>query len=378
MQPGTIETSRQRFIQALNHKEPDRVPIAFGGPECSIHKLAHQNLLRHLGIPETTPAPIIDQSLQIVDPDPRLYPRFNVDAVWVIPNEGPLAWSAGGDFYTDDLQRGFDYGGGFYNQTVFPLQSGEPAELDRFQFPDASSPERVAGMAERAHQFWEQGYGLVADGPWGLYEICSSLRGTQELFIDLALNKSYTETLAERVLEEYLKPLYANILSAVGDKVQMVVISDDLGSQQNLLFSPRIFRSIFKPRLRRLVEHIRRGTNAKVYLHSDGAVSELIPDFIEIGIDGLNPVQYTAAGMESNRLKKEFGTDFGFFGGGIENQILSFGDTVQVRAEVIRQVRHLAPGGGYLFATIHNISQETPPENILAFFDAAIDSGRYL
>ena len=304
MQPDAMDSSRQRFIQALNHQEPDRVPIAFGGPECSIHRVAHQNLLKHLGIAEKTPAPIIDQSLQIVDPNPLLYNHFNVDAVWVIPSDGPLAWSAEGEFYTDDLQRGFIYGGGFYNQTGFPLQSGDLAELERFQFPDAGSPERVAGMAERAQRFWEQGFGLVADGPWGLYEICSSLRGTEALFMDLALNKSYAEALAERVLEEHLKPLYANILSAVSDKVQMVVISDDLGGQQNLLFSPRIFRSIFKPRLRRLVEHIRGRTDAKVYMHSDGAVSELIPDFIEIGIDGLNPVQYTAAGDGIGAPKK--------------------------------------------------------------------------
>ena len=105
-------------------------------------------------------------------------------------------------------------------------------------------------------------------------------------------------------------------------------------------------------------------------MHSDGAVADLIPDFIEIGIDGLNPIQYTASGMESGKLKREFGKYLGFFGGGIDNQILSTGTVRQIREEAKQQIQLLAPGGGYLFAPIHNISQEVPPENIVAFFEA--------
>ena len=369
--------SRERFQRALNHQEPDRLPVAFGGPECSIHKFAHQNLINHLGLVETTPAPIIDYCLQIVEPARQLYSRFGVDVVWLIPNEGVLNWGSNGEMYTDDLNRRFMNAGGFFNQAGFPLQTGEQKELERFIFPDVRSYRRVAGMAEKAKKLWDDGFGLVVDGPWGLYEICSSLRGTETLFVDLAVNQNYAEVLAERVLEEYLKPLYESILKVVGNKAQMVMISDDLGSQQNLLFSPRIFRTVYKPRLKRLVEHIHVFTTAKVYIHSDGAVSALIPDFIDIGLDGLNPIQYTAAGMESARLKREFGKDFGFFGGGIENQILSVGNPAQVRAEVKRQIQILAHGGGYLFATIHNISQEVPPENVVAFFEAAREFGHY-
>jgi len=131
----------------------------------------------------------------------------------------------------------------------------------------------------------------------------------------MALNPEYVEELAERVLLEYLMPFYTLMLKEVGGLVQMVGISDDYGSQTGLLFSPAVFRTVFKPRLKRLVEHIRTMTTAKIYIHSDGAVSDIIPDFIEIGIDGLNPVQYTAKGMQADRLKREFGADLGFFGG---------------------------------------------------------------
>jgi uroporphyrinogen decarboxylase len=369
-------TSRDRFWAALNHQEPDRVPLAFGGPSCSIHQAAHQNLLGHLGYSATAPAPIIDSILQIVEPDLRLYDHFNIDVAWLIPQEGPVQWGPNRESYVDELGRRFKLGGGFFNQLEAPLKEGTPAELAGYTFPDLSTSDRVAGLAEKARRLYQAGYGLATDGPWGLYEYCSSLRGTTDLFMDLALNPAYAEALAERVLEEYLKPYYTLILEAVGSWVQMVGISDDYGGQQGLLFSPDTFRRIYKPRLQRLIDHIRQYTGAKIYLHSDGAVSELIPDFIDIGVDGLNPVQYTARGMAADRLKREFGRDLGFFGGGIENELLSFGTIEEIRQVVQQQVSALAPGGGYIFATIHNISPEVSPQNISAFFTAGLEFGQ--
>ena len=125
------------------------------------------------------------------------------------------------------------------------------------------------------------------------------------------------------------------------------------------------------------MEYIRTLTEAKIYIHSDGAISTIIPNFIEIGLGGLNPVQYTAQGMEPGYLKREFGQDLGFFGGGIENEILSFKSVKEVQRDVRRQVTALAPGGGYMFATIHNIPSEVPPENIVAFFEAGQKFGKY-
>jgi uroporphyrinogen decarboxylase len=361
---------------ALNHQEADRVPIAFGGPECSIHRQAHANLLNYLGL-SASPASILDTCLQIIYPDARLYERFQVDLVWLTPAELRMDWSPERTSYLDEFGRKFRSGGGFYNQIDFPLKEGTLQELSRLVFPNMGEEWRVSGLAEKALALHDQGYGLAADGPWGIYEISSSLRGTENLLTDLVLQPNYAEELAERVLEEHLKPFYALLLNAVAPLVQLVIISDDLGSQENLLFSPAIFRKIYKPRLYRLVEHIRKFTPARVYLHSDGAVSALIPDFIEVGLDGLNPVQYTAKGMESVRLKKEFGQSLGFFGGGIDNQILSTGSVAQVKTEVKRQLHQLALGGGYLFATIHNISQEAPPDNVVAFFDAGFEYGAY-
>jgi uroporphyrinogen decarboxylase len=158
---------------------------------------------------------------------------------------------------------------------------------------------------------------------------------------------------------------------------QMVMISDDLGSQQGLIFSPRTFRQIFKPRLKRLIDHIHSLVDVKVYMHSDGAIYDLLPDLIEIGVEGINPVQYTAKGMDLERLKRQFGQDLGFFGGSLENESLSYSTPEEVRRIAAEKIKILAPGGGFLFASIHNITPEVPPENILALFETARQAGLY-
>jgi uroporphyrinogen decarboxylase len=174
-----------------------------------------------------------------------------------------------------------------------------------------------------------------------------------------------------------IEQIRVTLLEELDGWLQLVIISDDYGSQEGLLLSPDILRRIYLPRLRRLVEHIKKLVDAKVYIHSDGAVSSIIPDFIEAGIDGLNPVQYTAKGMSADRLKREFGKGLGFFGGGIDNEILSFGSPEEVEPDVRRQVFELGQGGGYLFATIHNIAPETPPENVVTCFAVAAEAGKY-
>lgn len=368
---------RQRFELALNHQEPDRLPIAFGGPECSINISAHRRLLDYLGYQPQGDPPIIDNILQLVEPDERLYELFDVDVRWIIPHEPLVDWSPDREMYVDEFGRRFKAGGGFYNQVDHPLQEGTEAELAGYQFPDLTAHDRMSGLKEKARYLHQAGYGLTGDGAWGIYEISSSLRGAQNLFLDMALNQDYVIRLAERVYEEYIQPYYAMLLQEVGPWLQMVVISDDYGGQRNLLFSPDIFRKIYKPLLAKLVVQIRKLTDARIYLHSDGAVAPLIPDFIEIGLDGLNPVQYTAEGMEAETLKNKYGNVFGFFGGGIENEILSFGSEAQIRRDVQQQIARLGPEGGYIFASIHNIAPEVPPENILAFFNAGREFGKY-
>ncbi len=367
---------RQRFQACLDHRQADRVPLTLGGPSCALHREAQQRLMDYLGLARRSEPVMIDRILQIVVPDPQLIEHFDIDVLWLLPEDGPATWSADRQSYGDEFGRRFIAGGGFFNQVGSPLVQGTAEELAAYRFPSLAS-ERVEGLSQKAVQRYEQGYGLGVDGPWGIYEISSSLRGTADYLVDLALNPAYAEAIAERVLEEYHIPYYTLLLKAAAPHCQMVMISDDLGSQQGLIFSPRTFRQIFKPRLKRLIEHIHSLADVKVYMHSDGAVYDLIPDLIEIGVEGINPVQYTARGMELERLKRQYGQDLGFFGGSLENESLSYSQPQEVRRIATETINILAPGGGFLFASIHNITPEVPPENILALFETARQSGKY-
>jgi uroporphyrinogen decarboxylase len=375
--PGPVDDRHLgRTLACLNHQQADRIPLTIGGPSCSLHRDAHANLLRHLGFCPELEAPVIDRILQIVEPDPQVLRHFDVDLLWLLPHEAGVDWSADSQSYVDGFGRRFVAGGAFFNQVSHPLQDGTMDELAAYRFPELS-PARVAGLREKAGQLHAQGYGLGVDGPWGIYETASSLRGTENYLMDLALDPAYARAVAERVLEEHHIPFYTLLLREAAPYAQLVGVSDDLGSQQGLIFSPQTFRSIFKPLLKRLVDHIHSLADVRVYMHSDGAIYDLIPDLIEAGVEGLNPVQYTARGMELGRLKREFGNDLGFFGGTLENELLSFNTPDAIRAKVRENIATLAPGGGFLFASVHNIGPEVPPENAAALFEAALDYGHY-
>lgn len=369
-------TSRERVLAALNHQEPDRMPVAFDSPECSIHRRAHRRLLDYLGL-EGGEETLIDRTLQVVRPDDRLKRRLRTDTYCVVLGEGPITLDSDGTAYTDEWGIRLQAGGEWFNVVDSPLKEGTLEELRAHPIPDPRAGARTAGLADEARAAAEAGYFVHAGGPWGLFEISSSLRGATNLYMDMVLNPGYVEALAERVLEHHFV-YYEALLEAVGAHVDAVAVSDDLGGQTALLFAPDLFRRIYKPRLARLVAHIKQlRPGIIVYMHSDGAIFDIIPDLIEAGIDALNPVQFTAAGMDAGRLKQTFGTDLAFWGGGVDNELLARGTPQAVAEQVRRQILTLGPGGGYVFASVHNISAEAPPENIVAFFEAAHEYGGY-
>jgi uroporphyrinogen decarboxylase len=210
----------------------------------------------------------------------------------------------------------------------------------------------------------------------GIWMMSFYLRGLEQGLMDLASQPELSEALAERVTEWYVK-CWEWALTQVGEFVDVVQMEGDLGQQDGPLFSPRLFRQIYKPRLRRVVETIKRHTRAKVLLHACGSVYWAIPDLIEAGIDVLNPVQVNAADMDPGRLKREFGGDLSFWGGGCDTILLQQGSPAAVEREVERRIADLAPGGGYVFGSIHNIAAGVPPENVVAMFRAAQKYGAY-
>lgn len=153
---------------------------------------------------------------------------------------------------------------------------------------------------------------------------------------------------------------------------------DDLCTQDGWVISPELYRKMIKPKQRRLVQAIKSKSDVKIYYHSWGAVFNLIPDLIEIGFDILNPIQVSARHMDTRQLKKEYGYDITFWGGGVDTQsVFPYGTPDQVADEVKRRIDDLAPGGGFVFATVHNIQAYVPPKNVVTAFEAAHECGRY-
>jgi uroporphyrinogen decarboxylase len=227
------------------------------------------------------------------------------------------------------------------------------------------------------HLCEETDYAVMAAIPGGFITWSQFLRGFEGWFLDLAADPLLAESLMDRVLEMLLA-VAGKLLDEVGPYIQIIAVGDDLAFQTGLMMSMPAFRKLIKPRLRRVFDFVRSRCDAKLWFHTDGAVAPLIPDLIDLGIDILNPIQVTAAGMDDTaRLKKEFGRDIVFWGGIDTQQLLPFGTPADVRADVRRRIGDLAPGGGYVVNSVHNIQGDVPPENIIALFDTALEFGAY-
>ncbi len=235
------------------------------------------------------------------------------------------------------------------------------------------------GLLEFARQVRAEGRAFVLGSiSAGFLEMGQRLRGYENFFCDLRWNQPLVEALCDKVLEVKMR-YWAKALALLGEWVDVVQEGDDYGGQHGLLISPQLWRAIFKPRLHQLFSHIKRcAPHVAIFFHSCGSIYEIIPDLIEVGVEALNPVQVAAANMDSRKLKREFGDSVTFWGGGVDTQrVLPYGTPQEVRDEVRRRIDDLAPGGGFVFAAVHNIQADVPTENILAMLEAVREFGRY-
>jgi uroporphyrinogen decarboxylase len=378
----SLLTSKERVLIALRHEEPDGVPIDFGARH-GIHVAAHRELKQYLGLEGGTDR-IRSYLNNSAEPDPRLLDRFATDviALQVGPGGGyTFRLDPETKSYTDEwgITMRMPPGGYYYDPVGYPLASAQTvADVERYPFPDPADPTRVAGIVEPIRTASAaRDKAILLNAPTvGIWWLAFYLRGLEQAMVDLGLQPELTEALAERITDWYVT-LWDGVLAEVGDAVDVVQMEGDLGDQRGPLFSPALFRRLFKPRLRRIVDGIRRRTRAKLLLHACGSVAWAIPDLIDIGVDILNPVQVNAAGMETARLKREYGRHMSFWGGGCDTGILQYGSPADVRDEVLRRLADLAPGGGFVFGSIHNIQINVPPANIVAMFDTAREEGRY-
>jgi len=374
---------RQRTLAALDHKEPDRVTLDFGGRHTTLHLYAHEALMRHLGISGPKPH-IRSYHTYLVEPDPQLLQRFErVSALFFPSAPSGYIFRIGPETNTYVDEWGTTYymppDGYYYDMHTVPLADAETeADLEKFRWPNPTDPARITGLPEQIQATHTAGEKviIVCGAMPGLWEHSWYMFGLEQAFVNLASNEQLMQAFTERVMEWQIA-YWDMLLSQVGDSVDLVQLNEDLGTQNGPMMSPTTFRRIYKPRMRRLIASIKRKTKARIYLHSCGSIYRMIPDLIDIGVEVLNPVQVNAAEMDSARLKREFGKDLTFWGGGCDPVIMGTGTPRQVVEDVKRRIHDLAPGGGFVFGSVHNIQANVPPVNIVAMFDAAREFGGY-
>jgi uroporphyrinogen decarboxylase len=365
-------THRERVLAALNHREPDRVPLDLGSARFTgMVKPAYENLCRYLGFGK--PGPLTDRMQQLVDMDERVMDYLDVD-VRAVAHGAPdrnTERELPPDGYIDEwgVERHQPAGCPYYDQTSSPLGGRITAQtIAAYPWPDPTDPGRVRGLRERVLRLREQtDYAILFSARFHLVHQTQYLRGFEDWYMDLAQDHDLFRALMDAVLEVLIE-LNRPALRAIGDLIDIVAFGDDVGLQDRPVCSLPLYRELIRPYQERIVAAIREHTQAKILYHTCGSVYKYIDDFIGIGINALNPVQITARNMEPERLKREFGGRMAFWGGIDSQHVLPHGSTEDVRAEVRRMYQIMGPGGGYVMATVHNVQPDVPPENILAMF----------
>ena len=375
--------SIQRVLAALEHREPDRVPLDIGGTRASsVDWEAYHEYRRGLGLPKSNPGEQI-RYLRLPKVEQDFRDAVGADLECVDPNtaveEGPYQQKANGDFYVDrwgtEWFRPTD--AHYYDARTFPLADVQtPADIERFAWPKEDSEAMLANIQNDTAVIWSEHRRAVELGRTcpGIFEMLCILCGLEKAMTDMSVNVPLVEAIMDRMLEQkiiYYQAAIERVLAA-GVDYFFIEESEDLGSQRGLLMSPEMYRRFVKPRHTALFDAIRKVSKGKAFigLHSCGAIRELIPDFIESGVQILNPIQLSAEGMDTSELKNEFGDSIVFHGGAVDTQhTLVKGTPQQIRDEVKRNMDALAPGGGFIFTPVHSIQYDVSFENFMAMLE---------
>lgn len=379
-------THRERVLAALSHREPDRVPVDLGATRnTGITQHAYKRLVDWLGLSEQVRSAGqagIGRALGLAQVDEQVLQHFDVDLRGVFLGP-PDNWK---DIELDERTYQDQWGvvrrqppTSYYYDVIRSPLAGEigPSDITHHPWPDPEDPGLVRGLRERAQKLREAtDYAVVLHLSDIFVHTSQYMRGFEDWYVDFAANPSLICMLMDAILEIRLVEA-RRALKEVGDLVDVVSVSDDVASQSGPQLSPAMFRRYLKPRFARYLEQVRSLTDAKILFHSCGSVYQLLPDFIELGIDCINPVQVSAADMDTAKLKREFGDRLTFWGAIDTQRVLPLGNAIDVREEVRRRVRDLAPGGGYILSAVHNIQPDVPPENVAAMYRAALELGQY-
>lgn len=407
-------TSQERVLAAIAHKQPDKVPVDLGAtPSSGISAIAYSNLLKAIHRTDL-PVQIYDVVQQLAQPDMSLIEQFGVDVIDIgrTFNTEPSDWHettlANGDkayypihfnpvkqengvfhCYDDDGKRllaMMPKGATFFDQTFFPYLNGFPDNYDTLDeemgkvlwsryvhspWDHSNDPgfwETLRKNALMLRQTTDKTLMIVCG--CNLFEWGTFLRRMDNFLMDLLCNPDEVARLLDQLLERHLKTL-EKVCESVGDIVDIIRFGDDLGMSSGPFMDADTYRTLFKPRHKQLCDYVKSHSKMHTFLHSCGSISLLIPDLIDAGIEILNPVQTNAFRMEPEFLKREFGRDCTFWGGGVETVgTLNTGTPEEVREQVLERLEIMSVGGGFIFNTVHNILPDVPPQNIIAMFDA--------
>ncbi|MBI4027038.1 MAG: methyltransferase [Verrucomicrobia bacterium] len=415
-------TSRERVRAAIRHQQPDRVPLDLGTtPVTGIHVSTYTQLRKALGL-GGAPAKVEEPFQMLAQVEPEVADKLGVDTVGLqmpntlfgFPNVNwkPFRMFDGTDVLVSEYFRvtkdaGGDLllypkgdtsappsgrmpnGGDFFDAIVRQAPDAEehldPREfaeqqIGRYTDEDLGHLQKTADHLYRSTDkalvgcWWQGGIGDIAlvPGLWVAHP--KGIRDPQRWYEMLAEQPGY----AREIFEIQIGVAFENLKlyrQAVGDKIDVIVMSGtDFGSQRGPFFSPRSYRELFKPFHKKLNDWVHANTSWKTFYHSCGSIVAFLDDFIEAGVDIINPVQCSATGMDAAELKKKYGEKLVFWGGGVNTQrTLPFGTPEEVCQEVAGRMQVFGKGGGFVFNSIHNIQARTPTENVVALFKAVAD-----
>lgn len=398
-------TPRERFMAAIRHEEPDRVPMDMGGNgNTGIQAICYNKLKAYLGI-EGGQTRVYDAMQQLAIVEKPILERFHIDVIsmanrlggepeawkpWVLP-DGSDAYvpqrfnpeSDGEGGYVLKTSRGETYmrspkGSLYYEPCFHPLAHMTSASELEDWTPRLMSDQFLDGQRAQAKFLYENtDYAIQGSFGGNMLESGQSLRGWEQFMIDMATDPEFTHAMLDKLVESYLANL-KRYLDAVGEYIQTIYMGDDLGTQSGLQLSLAMYREFIGPRHKVVYQYVRENSDVALYLHSCGAIYDVIPDLIKEGVQVLNPVQTSAVGMDPRRLKEEFGDVLTFYGGGCDTQsVLQSATPAEIREHVRERMEILKPGGGFIFSQVHNIQADVPPENVAAMLDAAYEFGAY-